>query len=48
MVVVAATVIAENHFLVLVVKVGVSVRVRLRSVVKWQDTDTGTIMWVSR
>ena len=35
MVLVPATVIAKNHLLVLVVRVGVSVRVRLRSVVRW-------------
>ena len=48
MVVVAAIAIAENHLLVLIVRVGVSVRVRLKSVVRWQDTDAGTITWVSR
>ena len=48
MVVVAATVIAENHLLVLVVRVGVSMRVRLRSVVRWQDTATGAITRVSK
>ena len=35
MVLIPNTVIAENHLLVLVVRVGVSVRVRLRSVVRW-------------
>ena len=50
MVVVAATAIAKNHLLVLVVRVGVSVSVgvRLRSVVRWQDAGAGTIIWVSR
>ena len=37
-----ACLIAKNHLLVLVVRVGVSVRVR------WQDVGVDTIMWVSR
>ncbi|KAK9993622.1 hypothetical protein SO802_023325 [Lithocarpus litseifolius] len=44
MVVVAATAIVENHLLVLVVRVGVSVRVRLRSVVRWQDAGVSAII----
>ena len=48
LVLVAAIAIVENHLLVLVVRVGVSMRVRLRSVVRWQDTATGAITWVSK
>ena len=48
LVLVTAIAIAENHLLVLVVRVGVSMRVRLRSVVRWQDTATGAITWVSK
>ena len=48
MVVVIATAIVENHLLVLMVRVGMSVRVRLRSVVRWQDAGADAIMWVSR
>ena len=46
LVLIAASAIAENHLLVLVVRVGVSLRVRLRSVVRWQDTAVGAIRWV--
>ena len=45
--VVAATVITENHLLVLMVRVGVSVRVRLGSMVRWQVAAASTIIWVS-
>ena len=48
LVLVTAIPIVENHLLVLVVRVGVSMRVRLRSVVRWQDTATGAITWVSK
>ena len=48
LVLVTAIAIVENHLLVLVVRVGVSMRVRLRSVVRWQDTATGAITWVSK
>ena len=48
LVLVTAIPIVENHLLVLMVRVGVSVRVRLRSVVRWQDTATGAITRVSK
>ena len=48
LVLVTAIPIVENHLLVLVVRVGVSMRVRLRSVVRWQDTATGAITRVSK
>ena len=48
LVLVTAIPIVENHLLVLVVRVGVSMRVRLRSVVRWLDTATGAITRVSK
>ena len=48
LVLVATIAITENHLLVLVVRVGVSMRVRLRSVVRWQDIAASAITWVSK